>query len=133
MGEATDTARSQVDPVGLVGGIVLLVILFVPYYCGGYVPGRMALFDGMKQGLAVWLWAVVALVVAAIGAVAGAEYNVLGKFNSFPRLPVDEATLTTAGIVALVAVLVASLLGALLGGVAGMRFHRTVDRTGLAD
>ena len=132
VGEATDTASGQSDTVGLVGGIALLVILFVAYYCGGYVAGRMARFDGLKQGLAVWLWALVAaLVAAALVAIAGNEYDVLGKLNSFPRLPVDEGDLTTGGIVALAAVVVASLLGALLGGLAGMRFHRTVDRTGL--
>jgi len=131
-GEATDSATSQPDTVGLVGGIVLLVILFVSYYCGGYVAGRMARFDGLKQGLAVWLWAiVVAILVAVVGLLAGAEFNVLGELNSFPRLPVDEGTLTTAGLVALAAVVVASLSGALLGGMAGMRFHRKVDKTGL--
>ena len=53
------------------------------------------------------------------------------ELNSFPRLPVDEGTLSTGGLVAAVVVLVASLVGALLGGLAGMRFHRKVDRTGL--
>lgn len=132
--EVTDAATGQAETVGLVGGIVLLAILFVAYFCGGYVAGRMARFDGLKQGLAVWLWAVVvAVVVAAIGAVAGGEFNVLKELNSFPRIPVDEGTLTNGGIIALLAVLVASLVGALLGGLAGMRFHRKVDKTGLAD
>jgi hypothetical protein len=132
--DATDATSGQTGTVGLVGGIVLLVILFVAYFSGGYVAGRMARFDGLKQGLAVWIWAlVVALVVAALAAIAGNEYNVLGKLDSFPRLPVDEGDLTTGGIVALVALVVASLGGALLGGVAGMRFHRKVDRTGLED
>jgi len=132
--EATDQASSQADTIGLVGGIVLLVILFVAYFCGGYVAGRMARFDGLKQGLAVWLWAlVVALVVAGLVAIAGNEYNVLGKLNSFPRLPVDEGDLTTGGIIALVVLVAASLGGACLGGLAGMRFHRKVDRTGFAD
>lgn len=125
-------ATGSAGTVGLVGGIVLLVILFLSYYCGGYVAGRMARFDGLKQGLAVWLWAlVVAVLVAIIGAVAGSKYNVLAQLNSFPRIPVDEGTLSTAGIVALLAVVVASLVGALLGGLAGMRFHRKVDKTGL--
>jgi hypothetical protein len=131
-GQATNTATQQADTIGIVGGIVLLVIVFVAYYCGGYVAGRMARFDGLKQGLGVWLWAViVAVLVAIVGAVAGAEFNVLKELNSFPRLPLDEGTMTTAGIIAAVAVLAASLVGALVGGLAGMRFHRKVDQTGL--
>ena len=132
VGQATSTATQQADTVGIVGGIVLLVIVFAAYYCGGYVAGRMARFDGLKQGLGVWLWAiVVAIIVAVIGAVAGAEFNVLKELNSFPRLPLDEGTMTTGGIIAAVAVLAASLVGALGGGLAGMRFHRKVDQTGL--
>ncbi len=132
IGEATDAASQQADTVGLVGGIVLLVILLVAYYCGGYVAGRMARFDGLKQGLAVWLWALLVAVVAAIVvAIAGADYNVLQQLNSFPRLPVGEGTLTTGGIIALVAVVLVTLVGALLGGLAGMHFHRKVDKTGL--
>lgn len=133
VGQAADSATSsEAETVGLVGGIVLLVIVLVAYYCGGYVAGRMARFDGLKQGLGVWLWAlVVAIVVGVLATVAGAEYNVLSTLDTFPRLPVDEGTLTTGGLIALVAVVAASLGGALLGGLAGMRFHRSVDRTGL--
>ena len=111
--------------------IVLLVVLFVAYYCGGYVAGRMARFDGAKQGVAVWLWALfIAIVVALLGAVVGSEFNVLADLNSFPRIPVGEGDLSTGGIIAAVVVAVTSLAGAVLGGLAGMRFHRRVDRAG---
>jgi hypothetical protein len=131
-GKATDQASKQADTVGLVGAIALLLIVFVAYYCGGYVAGRMARFQGAKQGVMVWLWAlIIAIVVAIVGAAAGAKYNVLASLNSFPRLPIDEGTLSTAGIIALIAVAVVSLGGAVLGGLAGMRFHRKVDKTGL--
>jgi hypothetical protein len=126
------TSKASATTIGIVGGIILLVILFIAYYCGGYVASRMARFNGLKQGFAVWLWAVViAIVVAVLAAVAGSKYNILGQLNSFPRIPVSEGNLTTGGIIAAVAVVVASLAGALLGGLAGMRFHRRVDRTGL--
>ena len=129
---ATDAATQDPQTVGIVGGIALLLIIFVAYYCGGYVAGRMARFDGAKQGLAVWLWAlVVAIVIAVLGVIAGNEYDVLANLNSFPRLPVNEGDLTTGGIIALLAVAAASLLGAILGGLAGMRFHRKVDDAGL--
>ena len=69
--------------------------------------------------------------MAIVGAVGGSRYDVLAQLNSFPRIPVNEGTLSTAGIIALIAVAVASLVGAILGGLAGMRFHRKVDKAGL--
>ena len=127
-----DEATQDVQTVGVIGGIVLLVILFAAYYCGGYVAGRMARFNGAKQGLAVWLWAIViAALVAVLGALAGSRYDVLAQTNSLPRIPVNEGDLTTGGIIAAVAVALVSLAGAILGGLAGMRFHRKVDRAGL--
>ena len=127
-GQATSSGQTA-QTVGLVGGIVLLVVLFLAYYCGGYVAGRMARFQGLRQGLAVWLWALlIAVVVAVVGAIAGAQYDVLSQLNSFPRIPVNGNDITTAGLITLLAVAGASLLGAILGGLAGMRFHRKVDK-----
>ncbi|GAA2111539.1 hypothetical protein GCM10009841_34410 [Microlunatus panaciterrae] len=128
--KSTDTANVQT--VGLTGGIILLVVIFIAYYCGGYVAGRMSRFNGLRQGVAVWLWAIViAIVVAILGVLAGQNYDVLARLNGFPRIPVNEGTLTTAGIVTAVGVVVVSLIGAILGGLGGMRFHRKVDRAGL--
>ena len=129
---AEDATSSEATTIGIVGGIVLLVVIFLAYYCGGYVAGRMARFNGLKQGVAVWVWAVLIAVVVAVAAlVAGDEYDILGELNAFPRIPISEGDLTTGGIIAAVAVAVASLLGAMVGGLAGMRFHRKVDRAGL--
>lgn len=141
IGLATDTSVGQdsettSDPqtVGVVGLVVLAIIVFVAYYCGGYVAGRMARFDGAKQGLAVWLWALlIAVVVAVLGTVAGSRFNILGALNGFPRLPVGEGELTTAGVLTAVAVALTSLAGAVLGGRAGMHFHRRVDRATTTD
>lgn len=138
VGVATDPSRAQAtqsaSTIGLVSGIVLLVVLFVAYFCGGYVASRMARFEGVKQGIAVWVWAlVIALVVAGVSAVLGTRYNVLSQLNSFPRIPVSEGDLTTGGIVAALLLVAVTLLGAIVGGLAGMRFHRKVDKTGLGN
>jgi len=118
--------------MGLAGGVILLVIILVSYFCGGYVAGRMARFDGVKQGIAVWLWAIiVAVVVAVIAFIAGSQSNLLANLNGFPAIGVNQNTLTTAGIITAVAMAVISLIGAILGGLAGMRFHRKVDRAGV--
>jgi amino acid transporter len=130
--QLTDVAGENAGTVGVVGAIALIVVLFVAYFCGGYVAGRMARFNGAKQGLAVWLWSIViAIVVAIIVAIVGSQYNVLANLNSFPRIPIDEGSLTAGSIVTLILVVIVSLVGAVLGGIAGMRFHRRVDRVGL--
>jgi hypothetical protein len=126
----TSEAKSNAETIGLVGGIVLLVILALGYYAGGYVAGRMSRFDGARQGLAVWVIGLfVTVVLAAAGAIFGSKYNVLSQLN-LPRIPVDEGTATTGGIVALILVLLVTLGAAVLGGKAGERFHRKVDRAG---
>src|SRR4051794_25783761 len=137
VGLATGVDTNQVDAQqaqswSIAGAIALVVILFVAYYCGGYVAGRMARFNGAKQGVAVWLWAIIIAVLAAIlGAVAGAQINILANLNSFPRILVNEGTLTIGGIITAIVVALIALAGAILGGLAGMRFHRRVDAAGL--
>ncbi|MEV8147560.1 hypothetical protein AB0O52_05345 [Arthrobacter sp. NPDC080073] len=127
--DAVNLASSQT--VGISGIIALLVILFLSYYCGGYVAGRMARFNGVRQGLMVWFWAViVAVLVALLGLVAGPRFNILANVNSFPRIPVNEGHLSTTGIIATVVVAVVTLVAAALGGLAGMHYHRKVDRAG---
>ncbi|MCO4254005.1 hypothetical protein [Pseudarthrobacter cellobiosi] len=117
--------------VGLVGIIVLLVVLFVSYYSGGYVAGRMARFNGARQGFMVWIWALIAaVVIALLGIIAGQQFNVLANLNSFPRIPINEGELTLTSIIAAVVVALVALVGAVLGGLAGMHFHRKVDRAG---
>jgi hypothetical protein len=130
--KATDAAGDNIGTIGVVTAIVLAVVLFLAYFCGGYVAGRMARFDGAKQGIAVWVWAIViAIVVAIIGAIAGSQYNIFANLNTFPRIPINEGDLTMASIITAIAVAIVSLVGAIVGGLAGMRFHRKVDREGL--
>ena len=126
--DTADEAADQATEIGIGGGIAVLVVLFLAYLAGGYVAGRMARFDGARQGVAVWvIGLLVVLVLAAAGALLGSEYNVLRDLN-LPHIPVDEGTATTAGIITLGAILLVTLLGALLGGKLGDRFHRKVDR-----
>jgi hypothetical protein len=128
--DTADEAAEQVETLGIGGGIAVLAVLFLAYLAGGYVAGRMARFDGARQGVAVWLIGLlVVLVLAAAGAILGAQYNVLQQLN-LPRIPIDEGTATSAGIVTLVAILLVTLLGAVIGGKVGEHYHRKVDRAG---
>ncbi len=125
---------SQLRTIGLVSGIVVLVVILVAYFAGGYVAARMARFSGVKQGLGVWLWALIfTVVLGVIGFVAGNQVDLLGLVSGLPRLPVDNNALTGGGIITLAAIVLISLVGALLGGMAGMRYHRRVDRAGFEE
>jgi hypothetical protein len=134
----TQTSPSQAGEqasgnAGIVGGIVLLLVLGLAYYAGGYVAGRMARFNGPRQGLGVWLIGLIVTVVLAVaGVVLGAKYNVLSQLN-LPRIPVDEGSLTTGGLIALLAIVVVTLLAAIAGGKQGTHYHRKIDRTGGID
>jgi hypothetical protein len=128
---SSQDAADNAHTLGIVGGVVLLLILLVAYYAGGYVAGRMARFAGPRQGLGVWIIGLAVTVILALaGALLGAKYNVLSQLN-LPRVPVDEGSLTTGGLIALAAIVLGSLLAAVAGGKAGTHFHRKIDRAGL--
>ena len=123
-------ATANAETIGLGGGIALLIVLAIAYYAGGYVAGRMARFDGGRQGLGVWIVGIVmTILLAAIAVGLGSEYNVFAQLN-LPRIPVDEGTLTTGGVIALIAAVAVTIFAAMAGGKVGERFHRKVDRVG---
>lgn len=120
----------EAGTVGIVGGLVLVAILLIAYYAGGYVAGRMSRFNGPRQGLGVWLIGLIVTVVLAVaGVLLGAQYNVLSQLN-LPRIPVDEGSLTIGALIALVAIVVGTLLAAMAGGKQGTHYHRKIDKTG---
>jgi amino acid transporter len=121
-------AQKQAGTIGIVAGIVLLLILTIAYYTGGYVAGRMSRFDGARQGLAVWLIGLAVTILALVlGAVFGSKYNILDRVQ-LPRIPVSTDQLGIGGLITAVAILVLTLLGAMAGGKVGHRYHNRVDR-----
>jgi hypothetical protein len=133
LSEINDVRKGTADTIGLGGAILLLAILALSWYCGGYVAGRMARFDGLRQGIGVWVWTLVIAAALAIAAViGGAEYNVLQQLN-LPNVAVGDQSLTTGGWLTLAAAVVVTLVFAVLGGKAGDLFHRRVDRFATRD
>lgn len=102
-----------------------LIAVFLAYFLGGYTAGRMARFEGAKNGFGVWLWTIiVAVLLGAAGAILGSNFNVANQLH----LKIDMATLTAAGGISLAVTLVVMLVGAVLGGRTGERYHRAIDR-----
>ena len=123
-------AAGSVGIAAIVSAVVGLVILALAYFLGGYVAGRLARFNGPKQGLGVWLIGVALTVILAVaGVVLGAQFNVLAQLN-LPTIPLDPGSLTIGGLIALVVILAVTLLAAMAGGKAGTRYHRKVDDAG---
>ena len=108
--------------------LVTVAVLIVGYYTGGYVAGRLARFDGARNGFLSWVVGMLAtIVLAVLAAFVGAQYDVLSQVQ-LPTLPAALGQVTIAGIVWLVVAFLATLVAAVLGGKAGESFHRRVDR-----
>ncbi|WP_336714285.1 hypothetical protein [Arthrobacter sp. USHLN218] len=116
--------------LGITAIVVALVLLFIAYFGGGYVAGRMARFDGLRQGLAVWVWALVMAVIATVIGLATGGMDLVNTVTGSAALTSMVQDLSVPGLITLGVVLLVTLAGALLGGLAGMRFHRKVDRAG---
>jgi hypothetical protein len=109
---------------GLIGG---LVSVFLAYVIGGYTAGRMARFNGPRNGLGVALWTFIFwIALGVVGAVYGTKYDVLTRLHN--AIDVGTRTLTVGGIVWIVIAVVVMLLGATAGGAMGARYQRRIDR-----
>jgi hypothetical protein len=131
-GASTDVTQSDVQreagTIGVWAAIVLVVVLLVGYYAGGYVAGRLSRFERGRQGLLVWLLGLVLTVLAVlVGLVAGSEYNFLDRI-ALPRMPIPTEQFTRVGTITAVVIVVGTLLAAMLGGSFGHRYHDKVDR-----
>src|SRR5829696_4525989 len=112
--------------IGIVGGIVLLIVLAIAYFAGGYVAGRMSRFDGGRQGLGVWIIGLVITILLAIaGAILGSQFNLLAQLN-LPTVP-SAGSFGIGALITLVLVIVVTVLAAIGGGKVGQRYHRKVD------
>lgn len=119
---ATDGAAANAARVSILGAILLAVVVFAAFLCGGYVAARMARFDGLRQGVAVVGWTV-AVPAALLGVAIGAD---LGVRDVAVSLVPRAAGAVLAGVLGIAA------LGSVLGGLLGERYHRLVDGVGLS-
>ena len=121
-------AERAANTIGLVAAIILVAVLALAYYTGGYVAGRMSRFDGARQGLGVWvIGLVVTLIAVAVGWVFGDQYNVLDRVD-LPRIPIPTDQVSSGGLITGLVVIVVTALAAMAGGTVGRRYHVKVDR-----
>lgn len=137
LGLSLSFSGGQIGAAAITGLVLVAILVFLTYFFGGYVAGRLARFDGGRNGAMLLLWTGVAvLVLALINALLSnflpsnvaqgldnlVQNNVLSAIGGLSQLGL-------VGIVILVAALVVALVGGFLGGRLGARYHAEIDRT----
>jgi hypothetical protein len=127
-GAPLTSAPEQPGTMGIVAAAIAFAVLMIAYYAGGYVAGRMARFDGGRQGFGVWLVGLL-LMAAAVGLALflGPPHIRLPSSIHLPALPVPTDTVSIRVAVTAGTALLCSLLVGIAGGRAGCRYHRKVD------
>ena len=120
----------------VITGLALLgVLIFLTFFFGGYVAGRLARFDGGRNGAMVLVWMFIVVVILALAAAIFSGFLPAGMAediaNLVDRMVATAGNLADAGVVGLVtaaAALLLALLGGSLGGRMGSRYHTEIDR-----
>lgn len=128
IGYQTGLSGENVEDISIGSLIGGLVVLAIAYLIGGWTAGRIARYDGARNGLMTGIWTLVlAAVLAGLGAWLGSEYDVFASVE-LPQW-FNEDAVTTAAIVSGAIAIATMLLAGLLGGLWGTRYHRLADET----
>jgi hypothetical protein len=133
LGFSPDLSGGQLTPGTITGLVVIAVLVFLTFFFGGYVAGRMARFDGGRNGAMLIAWSILILVLVFVvgGFLPAQPLESLRSFISEEIIP-TVGGLAAAGIIGigvLVGAALVALLGGILGGRLGSRYHAEIDRT----
>jgi hypothetical protein len=134
-GITPDLPGGQIGASVITGLALLGVLIFLTFFFGGYVAGRLARFDGGRNGAMVLVWMFIVVVILALAAAIFRGFLPAGMAegiaNLVERIVSTAGNLAGAGVVGLVtaaAALLLALLGGSLGGRMGSRYHSEIDR-----
>ncbi|WP_328326958.1 hypothetical protein OHA70_39480 [Kribbella sp. NBC_00382] len=127
LGYTKTDLEDNAGTVAISAAAAVVVVITLAYYIGGYVAGRLARFDGMRQGFGVWMISLLLIVLASsAGAFLNSREDYAGRIDR-PNVPLTDDTLLTGGLITAAALLMLPLLFALLGGRTGQRYHDKID------
>jgi membrane protease YdiL (CAAX protease family) len=136
LGFTLDLAGGQLDSAIITGLVIVGLVLFLSYFLGGYVAGRLVRFDGGRNGAATVAWGILLAVIFALfgfllaGLLPGSVFELLrGLQSGIQSIFGNLFTLGLVGAGIIVGALLLVLLGGLLGGSLGNRYHTRIDRT----
>jgi hypothetical protein len=137
LGVSLNLAGAEIGPAVITGLVLVAILVFLTYFFGGYVAGRLARFDGGRNGAMLLLWTGVAVLVLALVNALLSSFLPSGVAEGVDNL-IQNNVLSTigglsglglVGILILVGALLVALLGSFLGGRLGSRYHAEIDRT----
>lgn len=106
------------DELTVSGSIAGIAVLFIAFFIGGWVAGRLGRHHGARHGLVTVLWMILlAAAFAGLAALFGARYDVFSELDLPQFFSSDLFTITStiSGVLALVAMLAGGYLGGRLG------------------
>jgi hypothetical protein len=134
-GFSPDISGGELGASVLTGLAVVGVLIFLTYFFGGYVAGRLARFDGGRNGAMVLAWTIIVALILALVAVVFSGFLPTDAARVIANLTQGTASAVgnlagagVAGIVVAVAALLLALLGGIFGGRLGSRYHTEIDR-----
>ena len=136
LGFTLDLEGGQLGSAIITGLVIVGFVLFLSYFLGGYVAGRLVRFDGGRNGAATVAWGFLLAVLFTVfgfllgGLLPGSVFELLrGLQSGIQSTFGDLLTLGLVGAGIIVGALLLVLLGGFLGGSLGNRYHTRIDRT----
>lgn len=123
----------QLGPAAITALALLAILIFLTFLFGGYVSGRLARFDGGRNGAMVVLWTFIigflGFVIASF--LPGSTGDAMRDFIQGSAMPLagEILNLGAVGIAVAVAAVLMAVLGGVVGGRLGGRYHSEIDRT----
>jgi hypothetical protein len=136
LGFPPDLGGGEIGAAVITGLVLLGLLIFLTFFFGGYVAGRLARFDGGRNGAMLLVWSFIAILILALAAgvfsgflPAGVSESVGNLLDGVSSTVGDLAAAGAIGIAIAVGALLLALLGGLLGGRLGDRYHAEIDRS----
>ncbi len=123
----------ELGPAAITALALLAVLVFLTFLFGGYVAGRLARFDGGRNGAMSVVWTLIvgflAFVIASF--LPGAAGDAMRDFIQGTAMPLagEVLGLGAVGIGVAVAVVLIAVLGGIFGGRLGSRYHTEIDHS----
>ncbi len=129
----TDLQSQTIDASVITGFVVIGIALFLAYFVGGYVAGRMVRFDGGRNGALTVGWGLLLAGLLAIfpAFLPGTLFRLVRDVVNESILPVIGNLLAIGGVGLgiLIGAVLLMVLGGFFGGRFGNRYHAQIDRT----